>query len=68
MGAVHPVFLPGETHGKAVDGQVDVGHEGPLLDPGEPVALGTANFGNHLLDAQFHVASATLVVHHAHVL
>jgi len=47
--------------------EVDVGDEGTLFDSCRPVALGTPDVGNHLLDAQFDVAGATFVVHHAHV-
>ena len=61
------MFLPGETHRKAVDREVDVGDKGTLLDLGTAMALGTSNVGDDLFDAQLDVAGATLVVHHAHV-
>jgi hypothetical protein len=67
VSATHPVFLPGETHRKAVNREVDVGDEGTLFDLGTVMALGTPNVRNNLFDAQFDLTGTTFVVHHAHV-
>jgi hypothetical protein len=61
------MLLPGETHRESVDGKIDVGDDRTLFNPRRSLAPGTSHVLNDLLDAQFHVCGATLVVQNAHV-
>jgi len=57
----HAVLLPGQRHGHAVDGKVDVVHDGAFFDQGSSSARRTASVAQNLLDHQLDVGSAALV-------
>jgi hypothetical protein len=65
--AAQSVLLPGESHGKAKDRQVDVGHAGAILHLGRATAYRTRRVLHHLFDHQGHFRSPAFVVQHPHV-
>lgn len=55
--AAHAVLLPGQRHGGAADGKIDVVHDRAFFDLGPRRAGGTANDPDHLLDHQLDAGS-----------
>ena len=66
--ALHPVLLPPQPHGRAVDRKVDVVHHRALLHVSPAAAGRASNVLDDLLDHQLHVRPGTLVVQHPDVL
>ena len=55
------MFLPGQAHRGAIDGQIDIVHDRALFDLGRPGAGRTADVAGHLLDHQLDVGTSTHV-------
>ncbi len=66
--ASHPVLLPPQTHGGAIDGQVDVGHDRTFLDLGQLRRARAAHrLADQVLECQCEVGPAAFVVQDHHV-
>jgi hypothetical protein len=55
------VLLPGQRHGGAIDGQVDIVHDRAFFDVGPLPAGRTGEYAGHLLDHQLDVGTSTHV-------
>jgi hypothetical protein len=62
VATAHPVLAPSQTHGRAIDGQIDITHHRTLFDLGPAAAAGTADVVGDLLYHELDVGPSARLV------